>query len=130
VVRLLPVRDSGRTCLQQAVLPHSAPSRGTLLALATYGVGFAARPVGGVLFGHHGDRIGRKAMLVLSLLIMGIATFLIGVMPTYSAIGIAAPLILVVLRLAQGIGVGGEWGGAVLMSVEHAPPGRRGFFGS
>jgi metabolite-proton symporter len=110
--------------------PHSAPSRGTLLALATYGVGFAARPVGGILFGHYGDRIGRKAMLVLSLLIMGIATFLIGVMPTYSAIGIAAPLILVILRLAQGIGVGGEWGGAVLMSVEHAPPGRRGFFGS
>jgi metabolite-proton symporter len=110
--------------------PHSTPSRGTLLALATYGVGFAARPVGGILFGHYGDRIGRKAMLVLSLLIMGIATFLIGVMPTYSAIGIAAPVILVVLRLAQGIGVGGEWGGAVLMSVEHAPPGRRGFFGS
>src|SRR5919197_3029400 len=110
--------------------PHSTPSRGTLLALATYGVGFAARPVGGILFGHYGDRIGRKAMLVLSLLIMGIATFLIGVMPTYSAIGIAAPLILVILRLAQGIGVGGEWGGAVLMSVEHAPPGRRGFFGS
>ncbi len=110
--------------------PNSAPSRGTLLALGTYGVGFAARPVGGILFGHYGDRIGRKAMLVLSLLIMGIATFLIGLMPTFAAIGVAAPILLVVLRLAQGIGVGGEWGGAVLMSVEHAPRGRRGFYGS
>src|ERR687888_2819713 len=110
--------------------PHSAPSRGTLLALATYGVGFAARPVGGILFGHFGDRIGRKSMLVLSLLIMGIATFLIGAMPTYNAIGVWAPIILVVLRLAQGLGVGGEWGGAVLMSVEHSPTGKRGLYGS
>jgi MFS transporter, MHS family, shikimate and dehydroshikimate transport protein len=110
--------------------PKSVPSTGTLLALATYGVGFAARPVGGILFGHFGDRIGRKSMLVLSLLIMGIATFLIGAMPTYNAIGVWAPIILVVLRLAQGLGVGGEWGGAVLMAVEHSPPGRRGFFGS
>ena len=110
--------------------PTAAPSRGTLLALGTYGVGFAARPVGGILFGHYGDRLGRKAMLVLSLLIMGIATFLIGLMPTYAAIGLGAPIILVILRLGQGIGVGGEWGGAVLMSVEHAPAGRRGFYGS
>jgi metabolite-proton symporter len=110
--------------------PKVEPSSGTLLALATYGVGFAARPLGGIIFGHYGDRIGRKTMLVLSLLIMGIATFFIGLMPTYAAIGIWAPIILVVLRIAQGIGVGGEWGGAVLMSVEHAPPGRRGFFGS
>jgi len=110
--------------------PKADPSSGTLLALATYGVGFAARPLGGIIFGHFGDRVGRKAMLVLSLLIMGIATFLIGLMPTYAAIGIWAPIILVALRIAQGIGVGGEWGGAVLMSVEHAPPGRRGFFGS
>src|SRR5215211_219603 len=101
--------------------PEAEPSSGTLLALATYGVGFAARPLGGIIFGHFGDRIGRKAMLVLSLLIMGIATFLIGLMPTYDAIGIWAPVILVALRIAQGIGVGGEWGGAVLMSVEHAP---------
>src|SRR5512133_2111721 len=110
--------------------PKADPSSGTLLALATYGVGFAARPLGGIIFGHFGDRVGRKTMLVLSLLIMGIATFLIGLMPTYDAIGIWAPIILVALRIAQGIGVGGEWGGAVLMSVEHAPPGRRGFFGS
>ena len=100
--------------------PEAEPSSGTLLALATYGVGFAARPLGGIIFGHFGDRIGRKAMLVLSLLIMGVATFLIGAMPTYAQIGIWAPVILVLLRIAQGIGVGGEWGGAVLMSVEHA----------
>ena len=110
--------------------PESEPLVGTLLAFGTYAVGFAARPIGGVVFGHFGDRIGRKSMLVLSLLIMGVATFLIGVLPTFASIGIMAPILLVVLRFAQGIGVGGEWGGAVLMSVEHAPKGRRGFFGS
>jgi metabolite-proton symporter len=110
--------------------PESEPLVGTLLAFGTYAVGFAARPIGGIVFGHYGDRIGRKSMLVLSLLIMGVATFLIGLMPTFSSIGIMAPILLVVLRFAQGIGVGGEWGGAVLMSVEHAPSGRRGFFGS
>jgi MFS transporter, MHS family, shikimate and dehydroshikimate transport protein len=103
---------------------------GTLAAFGTYAVGFAARPIGGIVFGHYGDRIGRKSMLVLSLLIMGVATFLIGCLPTYSSIGILAPVLLVLLRFAQGIGVGGEWGGAVLMAVEHAPRGRRGFFGS
>jgi metabolite-proton symporter len=110
--------------------PNAEPLIGTLLAFSTYAVGFAARPLGGIVFGHYGDRIGRKAMLVASLLIMGVATFLIGCLPTYSSIGILAPILLVVLRFAQGIGVGGEWGGAVLMSVEHAPKGRRGFFGS
>ena len=110
--------------------PEAKPLVGTLLAFSTYAVGFAARPIGGIVFGHYGDRIGRKSMLVLSLLIMGVATFLIGVLPTFASIGIVAPILLVVLRFAQGIGVGGEWGGAVLMSVEHAPQGRRGFFGS
>jgi MHS family shikimate/dehydroshikimate transporter-like MFS transporter len=110
--------------------PEAKPLVGTLLAFSTYAVGFAARPIGGIVFGHYGDRIGRKSMLVLSLLIMGIATFLIGVLPTYASIGVVAPLLLVVMRFAQGIGVGGEWGGAVLMSVEHAPKGRRGFFGA
>ncbi len=110
--------------------PNAEPLVGTLLAFSTYAVGFAARPIGGVVFGHYGDRIGRKSMLVLSLLIMGVATFLIGILPTYASIGVVAPMLLVVLRFAQGIGVGGEWGGAVLMSVEHAPKGRRGFFGS
>jgi MHS family shikimate/dehydroshikimate transporter-like MFS transporter len=110
--------------------PDAAPLTGTLLALSTYAVGFAARPLGGIVFGHFGDRIGRKSMLVTSLLIMGVATFLIGCLPTHSSIGLLAPILLVVLRFAQGIGVGGEWGGAVLMAVEHAPKGKRGFYGS
>ena len=110
--------------------PEATPLQGTLLAFGTYGVGFFARPVGGIIFGHYGDRIGRKTMLVLSLLIMGIATFLIGILPTFESAGVLAPILLVALRLFQGIGVGGEWGGAVLMAVEHAPAGRRGFYGS
>jgi MFS transporter, MHS family, shikimate and dehydroshikimate transport protein len=110
--------------------PNAEPAIGTLAAFATFGVGFAARPVGGIVFGHFGDRIGRKSMLVLSLLIMGVATAAIGLLPTYAAIGIAAPVLLVVLRMLQGIGVGGEWGGAVLMSVEHAPKGKRGLYGA
>jgi MFS transporter, MHS family, shikimate and dehydroshikimate transport protein len=110
--------------------PEATPLVGTLLAFSTYAVGFAARPLGGIVFGHFGDRVGRKSMLVLSLLIMGTATFLIGCMPTYGSIGVLAPILLVVLRFAQGIGVGGEWGGAVLMSTEYAPKERRGFFGS
>jgi metabolite-proton symporter len=103
---------------------------GTLAAFGTYAVGFAARPVGGIVCGHFGDRIGRKSMLILTLLIMGVATFLIGLLPTYQSIGIWAPILLVCLRLAQGFGVGGEWGGAVLMAVEHSPKGKRGFYGS
>src|SRR3712207_2309731 len=89
-----------------------------------------ARPVGGIVAGHYGDKIGRKAMLVLTLLIMGGATFLIGLLPTYQSIGIWAPILLIFLRLLQGFGIGGEWGGAVLMAVEHSPANRRGFFGS
>jgi MHS family shikimate/dehydroshikimate transporter-like MFS transporter len=110
--------------------PEFSPLAGTLAAFSTYAVGFAARPLGGIVFGHFGDKIGRKSMLVLSLLIMGIATALIGFLPTYQTVGVLAPILLVVLRFCQGIGVGGEWGGAVLMAVEHAPPGRRGFYGS
>jgi MHS family shikimate/dehydroshikimate transporter-like MFS transporter len=110
--------------------PEAAPLQGTLLAFSTYAVGFAARPLGGIVFGHYGDRIGRKAMLILSLLIMGIATFLIGLLPTFEQVGVLAPILLVLLRFLQGIGVGGEWGGAVLMAVEHSPEGRRGFYGS
>ncbi|CAN5131239.1 hypothetical protein BH18ACT10_BH18ACT10_18670 [soil metagenome] len=110
--------------------PESDPLIGTLLAFATFGVGFGTRPIGGLVFGHYGDKIGRKAMLVITLLIMGIATCAIGLMPTYNQIGIWAPILLVVLRLVQGFGVGGEWGGAVLMAVEHAPEGRRGYYGS
>jgi metabolite-proton symporter len=110
--------------------PKAEPAVGTLAAFGTYAVGFAARPLGGVVFGHFGDRVGRKAMLVLALMIMGTATFLIGCLPTFDSVGVLAPVLLVTLRFMQGIGVGGEWGGAVLMSVEHAPNGKRGFFGS
>jgi MHS family shikimate/dehydroshikimate transporter-like MFS transporter len=110
--------------------PRFEPLVGTLLAFATFAVGFVARPVGGVVFGHFGDRIGRKAMLGLTLVLMGTATFAIGLLPTYEAIGVAAPIALVALRLVQGFGLGGEWGGAVLMAVEHAPAGKRGFYGS
>jgi MFS transporter, MHS family, shikimate and dehydroshikimate transport protein len=110
--------------------PEFSPLAGTLAAFSTFAVGFFARPVGGVIFGHFGDRIGRKTMLIISLMMMGIATFIIGLLPTYAAIGVAAPILLVLLRFVQGLGVGGEWGGAVLMAVEHAPPGKRGFYGS
>jgi metabolite-proton symporter len=103
---------------------------GTLTAFATFGVGFLARPVGAVVFGHFGDRIGRKHMLVLSLLIMGIATAGIGVLPTYATIGVWAPILLVVLRLLQGFAVGGEWGGATVLMAEYSPPGKRGLYGS
>jgi len=103
---------------------------GTLAAFGTYAVGFVARPLGGIVFGHYGDKIGRKSMLSLTLLLMGTATFCIGLLPTYHTIGVWAPVLLVVLRVVQGFGVGGEWGGAVLMAVEHAPAGKRGFYGS
>lgn len=110
--------------------PDSSPLMGTLLSFATLGVGFLARPVGGVVFGHFGDRIGRKKMLVISLVMMGVATTLMGLLPGYAQIGLAAPVLLTFLRLVQGFAVGGEWGGATLMAVEHAPPGKRGFYGA
>ena len=110
--------------------PTFDPLTGTLAAYGTFAVGFAARPIGGVVCGHFGDRIGRKSMLVVTLLIMGIGTFMIGLLPTYGDIGIWAPVLLVMLRLAQGFGLGGQWGGAVLMTVEHSPHGKRGFYGS
>jgi metabolite-proton symporter len=110
--------------------PTFDPLMGTLAAFGTYAVGFFARPVGGIVIGHYGDKIGRKSMLVLTLVVMGVATFLIGLLPTYQQIGPWAAVGLVLLRVAQGFGVGGEWGGAVLMAVEHAPPGARGYYGS
>ena len=110
--------------------PNIDPLTGTLASLGTYAVGFFARPIGGVLFGHFGDRIGRKVMLMLTMTIMALGTFAVGLLPTYDQIGIWAPILLVSLRLLQGIGLGGEWGGASLMVLEHAPPGRRGIFGS
>ncbi len=106
--------------------PSFEPLVGTLLAFATYAVGFVARPLGGIVLGHYGDRLGRKNVLVVTLLVMGLATFLIGVLPTYSTIGMWAAVLLVALRFVQGLGLGGEWGGAVLMSMEHGQPDRRG----
>jgi MFS transporter, MHS family, shikimate and dehydroshikimate transport protein len=116
--------------LNRLFFPTFDPLMGTLASLATYSVGFVARPVGGIVIGHYGDRIGRKSMLVLTLVIMGVATFLIGLLPTYETLGPMAAVLLVILRIAQGFGVGGEWGGAVLMAIEHAPPGKRGYYGS
>lgn len=110
--------------------PKSDPLTGAMLAFATYALGFAARPLGGLVFGHYGDRIGRKRLLMLSLMMMGGATVLIGCLPTYGQIGMLAPILLVVLRLVQGFAVGGEWGGAVLIVAEHGSDARRGFFTS
>lgn len=110
--------------------PSFDPLTGTLAAFATYSVGFFARPLGGVIFGHFGDRVGRKSMLLITLFLMGIPTILIGLIPSYDTIGHWAAVLLVLLRFLQGVAVGGEWGGAVLMAVEHAPEGKKGFFGS
>ena len=110
--------------------PESEPVTATMLAFGTYALGFVARPLGGVVFGHFGDRIGRKKMLVVALMMMGVATFAIGLLPTYASIGIGAPILLLVCRLVQGFAVGGEWGGAVLMAAEHGSEARRGFWSS
>ena len=110
--------------------PEASPLMGTLLSFATFGVGFLARPVGGIIFGHFGDRVGRKKMLIISLVGMGLATMLMGLLPGYAQIGILAPILLTVLRLFQGVMVGGEWGGATLMAVEHAPKRKKGFYGA
>jgi MHS family shikimate/dehydroshikimate transporter-like MFS transporter len=114
----------------KAFFPTFDPLAGTLAALGSYAVGFLARPLGGALFGHFGDRLGRKSMLVATLFIMGISTFLIGLLPTYASIGVLAPILLILLRVIQGIGLGGEWGGASLMVLEHAPSDKRGLYGS
>ena len=116
--------------LPQLFFPSSDPLTGTLLAFSTYAVGYVARPLGGILFGRLGDVIGRKKVLVATLLLIGIATFVIGLLPTYATIGVAAPVLLVLMRFAQGVGVGGEWGGAVLLSAEFGDPRRRGFYSS
>ena len=110
--------------------PNDNPLIGTLAAFATFFVGYCARPIGGIVFGHFGDRIGRKTALLLTMIIMGAGTFLIGLVPSYDTIGIWAPISLLLLRLAQGIGIGGEYGGGMVMTVEHAPPEQRGFYSS
>ena len=109
--------------------PASDPASSTLASLATFGIAFLARPIGSALFGHFGDRIGRKRTLVLALSTMGLSTFAIGALPTYHSIGILAPLLLALCRFGQGIGLGGEWGGAVLLAVENAPPNKRALYG-
>ncbi len=106
------------------------PTVGLMLAYASFALAFFIRPLGGIIFSHIGDRIGRKKTLVLTLTIMGVATVLMGLLPTYEAIGVAAPILLITLRLIQGIGIGGEWGGSVLLAVEYAPKDKRGFFGA
>jgi MFS transporter, MHS family, shikimate and dehydroshikimate transport protein len=116
--------------LNRLYFPNSDAAVSTLLAYATFAVGFVARPLGGVIFGHFGDKIGRKSMLVITLMIMGGATFLIGLLPTYEQMGVAAPVLLLILRVVQRIGLGGGWGGVVLMAFEYAPPERRGLYAS
>jgi MHS family shikimate/dehydroshikimate transporter-like MFS transporter len=110
--------------------PNISSTAGTLASFATYAAGFGARPIGAVVSGHFGDRLGRKAVLVTALLVMGLVTTAIGVLPTFAQAGLLAPTLLAVLRVLQGLAVGAEWGGAAVLSVEHAPPGRRGLFGS
>ena len=109
--------------------PSEDPNTGVLASLATFAIAFIARPVGSALFGHFGDRVGRKATLVAALLTMGVSTMVIGLLPTYASIGIAAPSLLALCRFGQGLGLGGEWGGAVLLAVENAPPGKRAWYG-
>jgi metabolite-proton symporter len=109
--------------------PTSDPASAVLASLATFGIAFVARPIGSALFGHFGDRVGRKATLVAALLTMGVSTVTIGMLPTYDTIGIAAPALLALCRFGQGLGLGGEWGGAVLLAVENAPPGKRAWYG-
>jgi metabolite-proton symporter len=114
----------------QLFFVNEDPTVGLLLAYASFALSFFIRPFGGIIFSHIGDRIGRKKTLVLTLSLMGAATFAMGILPTYQAIGVAAPILLITLRLIQGLGIGGEWGGALLLATEYAPPERRGFFGS
>lgn len=109
--------------------PHSDPTAAVVNSLATFALAFLARPLGSLVFGHFGDRLGRKVTLVTALLTMGLSTFAVGIIPTYARIGLAAPLLLALCRVGQGLGLGGEWGGAVLLATENAPPGRRAWYG-
>src|SRR6187551_179848 len=109
--------------------PSSDPTSAMLQSFATFSIAFFARPIGAMVFGHFGDRIGRKATLVAALLTMGISTVVIGLLPTYASVGVVAPLLLALCRFGQGLGLGGEWGGAVLLAIENAPPGKRAWYG-
>ncbi|MET8927334.1 MFS transporter, partial [Streptomyces sp. NPDC004623] len=114
--------------LNEAFFPELSRTAGTLATLSTFAIGFAARPIGAAVFGHYGDRVGRKTVLVVSLLMMGLSTGLIGLLPGYATLGVWAPVLLVLLRVVQGLGLGGEWGGAALLAVEHAPKKKRGLY--
>ena len=114
----------------KAFFPEATPTMALILSFGTFAAGFIARPVGGIIFGHYGDRIGRKKTLIIALLLMGISSTLIGLLPTYAMIGIAAPIILTLLRFAQGIAIGGQWGGAMLLVTESAPADKRGYYGA
>lgn len=116
--------------LNKLYFPSGDPTVSLMAAYATFAVGFVTRPLGGIVFGHFGDKVGRKSVLVITLMIMGVSTFLVGLVPTYEQIGLWAPAALLTLRVLQGIGLGGEWGGAVLMAYESAPPEKRGFYTS
>src|SRR5689334_23706021 len=109
--------------------PASDPATATLASLATFGIAFLARPIGSAFFGHFGDRVGRKTTLIAALMTMGVSTVAIGLLPTYASLGLAAPVLLALCRFGQGLGLGGEWGGAVLLAVENAPPGKRAWYG-
>lgn len=113
-----------------AFFPNSSPTIALILSFGTFAFGFIARPLGGILFGHFGDRVGRKKTLVIALVMMGVASTLIGLLPTYASIGIAAPILLTVLRFAQGLAIGGQWGGAMLLVTESAPADKRGYYGA
>lgn len=121
---------AGALVFNKLFFPEISPLAGTLASFGVFAAGFVTRPLGGVIFGHFGDRVGRKRMLVISMVMMGLATFCVGLLPTYAEAGILAPVLLVVLRVLQGLAVGGEWSGAALLAVETAPPGRRGLYGS
>ncbi|MGO2424352.1 MAG: MFS transporter, partial [Brevibacterium aurantiacum] len=110
--------------------PDVSPAMGTLAAFATFAVGFIARPLGGIVFGHFGDKFGRKNTVITTLLLMGLATVGVGLLPTYEQIGFMAPVLLVILRIIQGVAMGGEWGGAVLIATEFAPPGKKILYGA
>lgn len=129
MVRLLRLRDRRRNCFPQIFFPEISAAAGTLASFGTYAVAFFVRPLGGIIFGHVGDRLGRKPALTITLILMGVATVLVGCMPSYNTIGITAPILLIVLRAIQGLAVGGEWGGASLMAVESAPPKFKTFYG-
>ena len=130
MVRLFLYGIAAALIFNKIYFPAIDPITGTLAAFGTYAVGFVARPLGGIVFGHFGDRVGRKSMLMISLMLMGVPTVLIGLTPSYESIGYWGAVALVFCRFLQGLAVGGEWGGAVLMAVEHAPEGKKGLFGS